>query len=221
MTFRLFVNLLAVCGLLFVFGCSQQSEVVNGSWIQKRKYTQGFHLQKASRDHKKRSLAENERAVQEKDTAKVNADRTANLSAQAEMESAHPLREQRNVTPETSSASSEANTAPSEAKEATDLNRKEIRRAVKAAENTESGAVQEYYATRRVEGLSLASFLVAIVGLLVATIILAPTAAILGIIGLSKINKYPDMYSGRGFAIAGIIIGIVGLILILAYFSTL
>jgi hypothetical protein len=47
-------------------------------------------------------------------------------------------------------------------------------------------------------------------------------SVILGAIGLKKINKNPDKYKGRGFAIAGIIIGsleIVGLLIMVVSFA--
>ena len=70
-------------------------------------------------------------------------------------------------------------------------------------------------------GFALAGFICSIVGLILFGLILGVVAIILSAIGLSKINKDPLGWNGRGLAIAGIIIGIldiIGWIIFLALF---
>lgn len=70
-------------------------------------------------------------------------------------------------------------------------------------------------------GFALAGFICSLVGLILFGLILGVVAIILSAIGLSKINKDPLGWNGRGFAIAGIIIGIldiIGWIIFLALF---
>ncbi len=73
----------------------------------------------------------------------------------------------------------------------------------------------------KMEGLSVAGFISAIVGLLVAGLILGALAIIFGAIGLGKISSNPGKYSGQGFAIAAIIIGIIDIVAVLIFLSTI
>jgi len=66
--------------------------------------------------------------------------------------------------------------------------------------------------------MALAGFITSIVGFIVATIIIAPVATILSAIGLSQINKTGE--KGKGLAIAGVIIGIVSIILVIIGYAT-
>lgn len=64
----------------------------------------------------------------------------------------------------------------------------------------------------KVDGLSLASMILgilSIVGLVLVpvAILFAIAALVLGIIGLSNINRNPGYLSGRGYAITGIVLG--------------
>ena len=71
----------------------------------------------------------------------------------------------------------------------------------------------------RSEGMSIASFVCGIGGLIIFGIPLGILALVFGGIGLNKIRQFPDRFSGKGFAIAGIILGlidIIGVLLILA-----
>ena len=47
----------------------------------------------------------------------------------------------------------------------------------------------------------------AIAGLVAGPVIIGPLGIVLSIMALRQINKHPDIYFGRGAAIAGIIVG--------------
>lgn len=71
---------------------------------------------------------------------------------------------------------------------------------------------------RRIEKLGLAGFIVSIPGLVpIICLPLAILGLIFGIISLRRIKKYPALYKGKGFAIAAIILGIVGILGILLF----
>ena len=75
------------------------------------------------------------------------------------------------------------------------------------------------YDTRIVEGLGLAGFICAVVGLFVVGIILGILGIVFGAISLSRFHQFPGKYKGKGFAIASLVIGIVdfvGELLVLA-----
>jgi len=69
------------------------------------------------------------------------------------------------------------------------------------------------------EVLGSAGFLIAVVGLFIASIPLGILATIFGIVSLTKINKSPKRLKGRGFAILAIIIGITEAILMIIALS--
>ena len=60
----------------------------------------------------------------------------------------------------------------------------------------------------KTEGFGLVSFIVGAIGGLPLGIL----ALIFGVISLRRIKKYPGKYKGKGFAIAGIILGLLGII---------
>jgi hypothetical protein len=78
----------------------------------------------------------------------------------------------------------------------------------------------------KINGMALAGFICSIVGLilLLATgwpFLLGTLGTIFSIIGLKKIRSEPDKWKGRGFAIAGLIVGIVAIILFWLYIAIL
>ena len=67
-------------------------------------------------------------------------------------------------------------------------------------------------AALKTEGLGLTGFILSLVGLFIASIPLGTIAIVFGGISLSKIKKHSQIYKGKGFAIASIIIGIIDVV---------
>jgi hypothetical protein len=78
---------------------------------------------------------------------------------------------------------------------------------------------------KTIDGIGIASIIVGFLSLIMLLfgptiiialmgIILAIIAIILGAVSLGKINRNPELYSGRGFAITGLLIGIFGLLVV-------
>jgi hypothetical protein len=65
---------------------------------------------------------------------------------------------------------------------------------------------------RQVEGFGIAGLAAGVVGLFIAGIPLGAIAIVFGAISLSRIKKNPKKYSGKGFAIASLILGIVDVV---------
>ncbi len=61
---------------------------------------------------------------------------------------------------------------------------------------------------------ALTGFIVSLVGLFISPILLGITAIVFSAIGLSAIKRNPDLYKGKGFAIAGLVVGIIDVVLI-------
>jgi Domain of unknown function (DUF4190) len=68
-------------------------------------------------------------------------------------------------------------------------------------------------AAPKTDGLAIAGFVMAIVGLLFFGIVLGPAGLILGIVSFRRINREPGRYKGRGLAIAAMIIGAITTVL--------
>lgn len=66
--------------------------------------------------------------------------------------------------------------------------------------------------TRKKKGLAIASLVLSIIGGYPWASTASVIAVICGHIALFKIKKYPDVYTGKGLAIAGLILGYLGLI---------
>ncbi len=108
--------------------------------------------------------------------------------------------------------------APILAESAPALSRKELRKHVrtqyKKLKATGAWLLQPEAATQtRTDGLAIASLICGIVGLFFLGILLGPLAIIFGAISLNKMAKNPGMYSGKGMAIAGLVIGVVATLL--------
>ncbi len=67
----------------------------------------------------------------------------------------------------------------------------------------------------QIEGLGLAGFVSGIVGLLIFGIPLGTVAIVFGAISLAKIKKNPKKFSGRGFAIASLTLGIINVVAVI------
>jgi len=74
--------------------------------------------------------------------------------------------------------------------------------------------------SRKVQGMALWGFIIALVGWFVPAaglaLVMELAAIVLGIGGLIKIDKYPDKFKGKGFAITALILGVLGIIVIAA-----
>ncbi|MBL7787279.1 MAG: DUF4190 domain-containing protein, partial [Chitinophagales bacterium] len=71
----------------------------------------------------------------------------------------------------------------------------------------------------RVDPLGVISLLAAVAGFFIVGIFLETAAIVMGITALIRITRYPDRWKGIGFAIAGLILGIVLLALTILLLS--
>ena len=73
--------------------------------------------------------------------------------------------------------------------------------------------VNQNVGMKKQNSMALLSFIISLVGLLIAGLPCGIVAIITGIVGLTKFN--PETEKGKGFAIAGLIIGIIDAVLII------
>ena len=65
---------------------------------------------------------------------------------------------------------------------------------------------------KKTNAMALTGFITGVVGLIIFGIILGIVAVVFSSIGLSKINKNPEKFSGKGFGIAGLVLGIIDIL---------
>lgn len=193
--------------------------------IEKRMHRSGYHL---DWHHSSNDLAVREAlpaTAIERRTSEQAWQALAGLWPQSQplkgIESFQPEPE-----PETAVFPLKAESAEPQAKKATTQAAHQIKKAVaflNPLERTRSGLnriADAVTSEPSAHGLSIASFVVSLVGLFVFSVILGPIAIIFSAIGLSKANRYPEQWKGKGLAITGLILGILetllGLILIAA-----
>lgn len=68
-------------------------------------------------------------------------------------------------------------------------------------------------APARTDPLAVTGFVLALVGIVLLGIVLWPIALVLGFISYRRINARPDVYKGKGFAIAALVLGAIGTVL--------
>ena len=82
--------------------------------------------------------------------------------------------------------------------------------------------VQQNYNTqvapRKTNGFAVASFVCSMVGIVIFGIIMGILAICFGTVGLNRIKAFPQE-GGKGLAIAGIIVGIIEVIIMIYYFA--
>lgn len=60
-----------------------------------------------------------------------------------------------------------------------------------------------------------------VIGCLFFIVYIAPLALIFGIVAINQIDRNPDLYSGKGLAIAGVVLGIIGTLILILLLITL
>lgn len=210
--------------IAMVFGsCKSSHDLNSGGIVQKRKYTKGYHIN--ARINKPQKTKELQAA------SIFAADSTQRNSQHIQAYTNQPASEVKEVStraavPVQTAALAKANTSNKEKAEQIQETARMVVTAkkpttVKASKNAVMLSQDVSQAVPRTTPTSaILSFIFGIVGLFIAAIIMGPLAIIFGIVGLSRIDNNPSIYKGKGFAIAGLILGIVSLIIILAFLAT-
>lgn len=73
--------------------------------------------------------------------------------------------------------------------------------------------------TKKVNGLAVTSFVCSMVGIIVAGLIMGILSICFGAVGLSRSKYFPEE-TGKGFAITGIVVGIIEVIVMIIYIAT-
>lgn len=73
--------------------------------------------------------------------------------------------------------------------------------------------------TKKTNGLAVTSFVCSMVGIVVFGLVMGILAICFGAVGLSRTKYFPEE-SGKGFAVAGIVVGIIEVIIMILYIVT-
>ncbi len=194
--------------LMVISSCKSSSEFASSDLIQKRKYTKGYHLNFKSNGKDDR-------------LAKAQIDKDGAL-AQAKVTEASPEVLEASVDriiPQSQLKSNHASKQKVEIPAHSNFHkmgkfrmRINDRNQPPAFSTDDPEYYQHVYGARKTPGLAIAGFISAIIGIFFAGIPLGILAIIFGAISLAKINGDPMRYSGKGLAIAAIIIGVVAII---------
>ena len=227
---RLFV--LLIIGCIFT-SCKTGETIADQGIIQKRKYQKGYYVNVKTPFESKKETVNLVGVSDRPFTASVKAAINSN-SKEAKLEvpktgspdltlaDRKTTRKsgfvQQSVELEGSMEASISSTPDLKAK-STFQNYLSINNSVKQS-NTFS-ADPDYYAPKRLSTLALLSFIFGVLSIFILGLPFGVAAVVLGILGIVQIEKNPSMYKGKGFAIIGLIIGIIAVVVMLIYLSSL
>jgi hypothetical protein len=212
---------------LVVVGCKSNEHVQNDSFIQKRKFTKGYYVKSRKATHNKPlGIASNKRAKSHSRRIELENQLIAALEENRSIKTAEDSRSNAKKRSSIEQSKSDVKetiglkTILKASKKETDRKMARINRKVATLLGQQTSDNQENTdVIQQVEGLGLAGMIASIIGLFVAGIVLGSLAIVFGFISLSKIEKHPDRFKGRGFAIASIILGVIALVGALVFLS--
>lgn len=194
---------------LVASGCKTNSNVVSHSVIQKRKYNKGFHVDAmGTRSRTRYQETAIPASVPQQPVQNILND-TLTVKKASRLEQIAIGEDVKSLT------------------QIIEL-RRELRREVsqnmrqrgdESMHPDENEEPEEKEPFRMTHGLSTASFILAVLGIIHPWWVLGFLAMFFGLIAILRILKYPERFKGLGIAIAAIALGVVGLLLSLLAIS--
>ena len=208
--------------ILIVSSCSTSSDVVSSNRVQKRKYTKGLHVKKTIFNGIKKTKHQNESLVSNNNQL-INSKNQSfefnkiskSITESKELNTSKSLIALNDPIdvekPSNTINNSNVNLAlvnNDKIQKKTQRLNKIINKKLSAVSLTEGGS------EAKVDPLALTGFITSLVGLFVFPVLLGLLSIIFGAIGLSRINKNPEKYKGKGFGITALILGIIEVVVI-------
>lgn len=211
---------------LIVFSCKSGETIADQGFIQKRKYQKGYHVNIKSPFNSNNNSVHLEKTAHESFTTSLRSSLPSNSVKQVLV---NPVGKESKLDSETIYVKNRNKTkavsfvGEDDVAEATASIDEAISVKTKTSLylNKSQNQPQDYYSARRLSTISLLSFLFAIASLFILGIPFGAAAVVLGIIGIVQVEKNRDIYKGQGFAIAGLIIGLIAVIVVIAYLATI
>ncbi|NEN24179.1 DUF4190 domain-containing protein [Cryomorpha ignava] len=211
---------------LILFSCKSGETIADKGIIQKRKYQKGYHVNIKSPFDSNNNSVHIEKTSEETFTASLRASLP---SKSIEPVLAKPVAKESKLKAESIDVkrpkkTKADNTLANEyVKEASaSLDKSVLLKSEKnfySNKNQIQNQPQDYYSARRLSTVSLLSFIFGVLSLFILGIPFGIAAVVLGIIGIVQVEKNRDIYKGQGFAIAGLIIGLISVVILLAVLS--
>lgn len=220
----------SVCALLIltllVASCSQSHEVITGKHIQKRKYLKGYHVNKKTKKAESNfSLTKSKKKEYKKLDAREIHKKSIIDDAVDQNKSENTIsnssEDGKTVNGKNKKPAYFDNTLRDQIEDRLGKSKDKVRKRLKKKSTRIMKLLPEADGTPSTDSHATASFIMALVGLLIFGIILGLLAMIFGIISLGRINKSGGTLKGVGFATAGIIIGFIDVVALLFLLSTL
>lgn len=198
--------------MLLMYSCSTTDKVVSDSFISKRKYNKGFFLNKKSNkikhiDSNNDVLVFSDKKLDIKSDGLINDD---DLVASVGQNQFIPINN--NIDEELTFNIESENRQLVTKLSSNKLTKIQNRINKKQLKVNKSKKQISDDSDPKLHWAALTGFICSIVGLIVFPILLGLLGIIFSSIGLSKINK--DNFKGKGFAIAGLVVGIIDVVLI-------
>ncbi len=225
-TIKYFKWLIFICLSCIIFSCKTGDTLADQGAIQKRRYQKGYYVNIKAPLAFNKSAKSAERPVAEPISASINGKvdfervepilkTTANPVAKSAFSSAlaHQENERKTRFRKQLHTKVDLSNIRKNLVITSDYTSQEI------LSNTDPET--DYYGTKKLNVLALLSFIFAILSLFIAGIPLGIAALVCGIIGLTQILSSPDSYKGQGFAIAGIIIGLISMVTVIAILAAM
>lgn len=205
-----------IIGILVGLGsCNTSSSLSDSGLVQKRRYQKGYHLNLRSNSGSKSNKEEFSQIEKE-------APLVASIDGEMNIEDRGAPKILKNRPVEIDNHSGEISEISHTKVVSPQIQSNESKRIKKYSKHKLHSSDPDYYApatSRKVNTLALLSFIFAILSLFILGIPFGIAAVVCGIIGLSQIGKSPEVYKGKGFAIVGLIIGLIAVIIVLAALS--
>lgn len=212
---------------LFLYSCKSGETLADKGIIQKRKYQKGYHVNIKSPFEAKENVAQSEKTSEESFTESLRAELPTGkvapvLSEPIARESKLPAeKKNRKHADKVQSKSKVDRNSGEEATASLDEVKKwKSEQGVYSNDNKLKSQPQDYYSARRLNTLALLSFIFGVLSFFIMGLPFGIAAVILGIIGIVQVENKRDIYKGQGFAIVGLILGIVAVVIMLAYLSS-
>lgn len=227
--FRLFI--LLIIGSVF-FSCKTGDNLADQGIIQKRKYQKGYHVNVKTPFKSKDENLNQDDISDRPFTASVKAE-VITKSKEAELqhsnaESSDLTLAEKNPSPKSDliikerelddNIEASISSAPDLKFKSVFQNNLFVNESVKHSNTSSSDP--DYYSARRLNTLALLSFIFGVLSLFILGLPFGVVAVVCGIIAIVQIENKPDVYKGKTLAIIGLIIGIIAVVVMIAFLST-
>lgn len=208
------LKLLTILGISLLF-------VLSSCTVQKRVHTPGFHIdwhiadKKSNKKNINKTNSEDQ-LVNKKQIQNPNYDNNLDASLDNFIQA-------NKITPLNINERNELNddfkTETTKVKNAVGRRSGDEVNNFKPKDERTSSQNQLNYSEKQIEPFSLIGFIAGLLGLILLftvgfPFLLGSAAVVLSIIGLSQFNKEPEKWKGKGFAIAGLILGLLTILII-------